>query len=159
MDKYAPVAMLFMVMRATDIIRFWSSYIIRILHKMRGWLLSSQKPVWLLTIRYFGGCPLLSSWPRTKIGVYRIYWGATLLTYYSSYHALLFELLLLNMDYSCPRTVCEVRIYMYSVIASPQQACMWVWCKFHEKVSCFGTDRRNIFNIKLFPNYRYALGS
>ena len=31
---------------------------IRILRKMRGWLLSSQKAVWLLTTHYFGGCPL-----------------------------------------------------------------------------------------------------
>ena len=33
-------------------------YSIRILRKMQGWLLSSQKAVWLLIIHFFGGCPL-----------------------------------------------------------------------------------------------------
>ena len=33
-------------------------YSIYILHKMQGWLLSSQKAVGLLTIRCFGDCPL-----------------------------------------------------------------------------------------------------
>ena len=33
-------------------------YSIRILREIRGWLLSSHKALWLLTIRYFGDCPM-----------------------------------------------------------------------------------------------------
>ena len=33
-------------------------YSIHILCEIRGWLLSSQKAIWRMTIRFFGGCPL-----------------------------------------------------------------------------------------------------
>ena len=48
---------------------------IRILCKMWGWPLSSQKAVWLLTTSYFGGCPLTfiltedEDWSTEYIGV------------------------------------------------------------------------------------------
>ena len=52
-------------------------YSIRILRERRGWLLSSQKAVWLLTICYFRWLSLDFHLDRGRILEYRIYWSVT----------------------------------------------------------------------------------
>ena len=52
-------------------------YNIRILREIRGWLLSSQKAVWLLTIRYFRWLSLDFHLDRGQRSEYRIYWSVT----------------------------------------------------------------------------------
>ena len=55
-------------------------YSIRILRERQGWLLSSQKAVWLLTIRYFWWLPLDFHLDRGWRLEYRICWSVTPLT-------------------------------------------------------------------------------
>ena len=52
-------------------------YSIRILRERRGWLLSSQKAVWLLTIPYFRWLSLDFHLDRGRRSEYRIYWSVT----------------------------------------------------------------------------------
>ena len=55
---------------------------IRILRERRGWLLSSQKAVWLLTICYFWWLSLDFNLDRGQRSEYRIYWSVTPLEFY-----------------------------------------------------------------------------